>query len=103
MPGSSMGNRRSDAFIDQPALAEAVETEGRGDRMRPVIGNGIGEDEARTGNGLEAAGAPAAVHVETLYIGEANDGRAVARHVNETAPHAHHAQAGNDREGLNQG
>src|SRR5206468_2148533 len=102
VPSSLMRHRGGDAFIDQATLDEAVEAERLGDRMRPVIGDRIGEDEARARNGLEAAGAPAAIDIEPLHIGLADDGRAVARHVDDAPPHAQHPEARNDWKSLDQ-
>src|SRR5262245_3770213 len=99
---SSMRHRRCNALIDKAAFDETVEAEGLGDGMRPVVENRVSEDEARARNRLEAAGAPAAIDIESLDIGLADDRRAVAGHVDDAAPHAQHAQSRDDRKGLHQ-
>ena len=72
-----MRHRRGDALVDEAALDEAVEAERFCDRMRPVMEDRVGEDEARARNRLEAAGAPAAIDIEPSDIGLADDRRAV--------------------------
>ena len=56
-----MRDRRGGGFVDQPAGAEAVEGEGRGERMRLAPGDRMREHMARARRRLEAAGAPAAI------------------------------------------
>ena len=71
--------------------------------MGTVVGDGVGENVARSRNGLEAARTPAAVHVQSLDRRLADDWRAVAGHVDDAAPHAQASQARDDREGFDQG
>src|SRR2546430_1742299 len=53
-------------LVDQVAVGEALEREGLGQPVRPLMGQRVGEDVARAWRRLEAAGAPAAVEVEAL-------------------------------------
>src|SRR5690606_5420675 len=55
------GSRRR--LVDEPAGTEALEREGRVDRVRLVARDGVGEDMAGARRRLEAARAPAAVDV----------------------------------------
>ena len=91
-----------DALVDEPSGEEALQSEGLGDGMGSVVGDGIGEDFARAGDGFEAAGSPAAVEIEALHIGCGDDGRAVAGHVDDAAPLAQHSCARDDGEHLDQ-
>src|SRR5882757_2532708 len=51
----------------------------------------VREAPARSRRRLEAAVAPAGVEIETTYRRSVDDGGAVHRHVNETAPGTQHA------------
>ena len=87
-------------LVDQPAGGEALEREGRVDRVRLVAGDGVGEDVGGARGRLEAAGAPAAVDVEAGDRGLAEDRRAVGGHVDDAAPFPEHPHAAEDREDL---
>src|SRR5580700_4035783 len=91
------GGRR---LVDQIAVPEAVEAEGRVDRMRLVPRYRMGEEMAGAGCRLEAAGAPAAIDVEARDRRLADDRRAVGRDVDDAAPIAQHPQAAEHREEL---
>src|SRR5690606_37583792 len=74
---TSVCHGRGDAFVDQPPGDEAVEPERRRDRMRPVVGYGVGEDEPGARYRLEATGSPAAIDVQAPYVGQRDDRTAV--------------------------
>ena len=61
---------------------------------------GVGEDMARARRRLEAAGAPAAIHVKAGHRRLADDRRAIRRHIDDAAPVAQHAHAAEGREQL---
>src|SRR5215469_5493518 len=65
-----------------------------------VRGDGPGEDVAGAGRRLEAAGAPAAIDVETGNRGLADDRRAIGRDIDDAAPIAQHAKASEGRKKL---
>ncbi len=71
--------------------------------MRLAGRQGGGEDVARAGGGLEAAGAPAAVEEQVLHRGLADDRAGVRGGVDDAAPLAVHAHAGEHREHLDDG
>ena len=68
------------------AGGEAVEPEGRVERMRLVARDRVGEAPARGRRRLEAAVAPARVEIEALDRRPVDDRRAVHRHVHQAAP-----------------
>ena len=59
-PGASVRHPGRDAFVDEPAFAKALHAEGGGQR-RGAGRHEFGKGPARSGRGLEPAGAPAAV------------------------------------------
>ena len=97
---ASVRDRRRGRLVDEVAVAEALEREGRVERMRLVAGDGPGEHVRRARRGLEAARAPAAVDVQARHRGLADDRRAIGRHIDDPAPVAQHAHAPEHREQL---
>src|SRR6516162_8483267 len=95
---SSMRDAGSAVLVDQIAVGEAVEREGLVQLVRPVLGDGMGEDPAGTRRRLEAAGAPAAVEVEPLDGRLADDRARIRADIHDAAPGPEHAQPGEARE-----
>ena len=58
---TSVRDGRGRRLVDEAAGAEAVEREGRVDRVRLAARNSVREDMSRARRRLEAAGAPAAI------------------------------------------
>src|SRR5271169_6355375 len=88
-----MSYRGSRGLVDQVAVAKALDGKGRVDRVRIVARNGPREHVRRSRRRLEAAGAPAAINVKAWDPRLGDDGGAIGRHIDDTAPVAHHAQA----------
>ena len=53
-----------------------------------VVSYGVREDVPRAWGGLEAASAPAAIEVQALHWGQAQDRAGVGANVDDAAPHA---------------
>src|SRR5580704_18479634 len=78
---SSMRDSRGGGFVDEPSGAEPIERERRRQRMRFTARDRVGEHVARTRRRLESSGAPAAIDEEARNRGQADDRRAVGRHI----------------------
>src|SRR5690606_31206469 len=74
-----------------------------GQRVHLAARQAGGEDMARAGSGLEAAGTPAAVEEQVLHRGLGDDRAGVRGGIHDAAPLAVHAHAGQDREHLHDG
>src|SRR5579859_600086 len=70
----SVGDGRGGGLVDQSAGGEALEREGRVDRVRLVARDGVGEDMRRTWRCLEATRAPAAIDIEAGHRRLAENG-----------------------------
>src|SRR5271170_459441 len=81
---------RGGGFVDEAAGAETVEREGRRERVGLATSDRMREHMARARRRLETAGAPAAIDGETGNRRQADDRRAVGRHVDDAAPVAQH-------------
>ena len=53
-----------------------------------IVSYGVREDVPRAWSGLEAASAPAAIEVQALHWGQAQDRAGVGANVDDAAPHA---------------
>src|SRR5580698_1174667 len=78
-----VGHGGGGGFVDQVTVAEAFDGERRVDGMRFVAGDGPGEHMRGARRGLEAAGAPAAIDVQTLDGRLGDDGRAIRRYIDD--------------------
>src|SRR5579864_3172480 len=78
-------------FVEKRAGGEAIDAVGRRNGVWLVVRDEMGEAEACTGHGLEAAITPAAVEVETVHIGPIHDRRAVHGHIDEAGPCSQYA------------
>src|SRR6516162_2644141 len=85
-------------LVQEPARLEAREREGGRERMRLVARDGVGEDEARSGDRLEPAGPPAAVEVEARDGRLADDRTRIRADIDDAAPLAQHPEPAHDRE-----
>src|SRR5579864_3446205 len=97
---ASMGDGGGRGLVDETAGAKTIEAEWRVDRMRLARCDLMGEDMARAGRGLEAAGPPAAIHIEAWNWRLRNDRRTVRRRIDDAAPIAHHPNTRDDRKHL---
>src|SRR5437867_9203646 len=80
--------RPGPTLVDGMPGREALERETLIQRMRTVMGDGVGENPAGARRGLEAAVAPAGIEVE-IIDGRLGDDRAtVHRHVHDAGPFA---------------
>src|ERR1043165_2274756 len=70
--------------------------------MRRIVRNRVREHPTRTGRCLEAASAPATVHVEVTNWREANDWACIRRAIDDAGPLPHHPQPAEDRKQLDE-
>ena len=75
-------------LVDQVAGGEAFEAEGTRQVVGFIVSDGVREDVPRARGGLEAASAPAAIEVQALHWGQAEDWAGVGANVNDATPHA---------------
>src|SRR5215470_15744014 len=74
---ASMRHGGGAMLVDEPAAGEALETEGRVERVRLAARDRVSEHPARARRRLEAAGAPASVEIEAFHRELADDRRGV--------------------------
>src|SRR5690606_19463122 len=89
---SSMRHCGGAVLGDEGAGREALERERRGDGVRLVTRDEVGEGVAGPRRRLPAAGAPAAVDVEAFHRCLREDRARVRADVHDTAPLPHHAE-----------
>src|SRR5699024_3149650 len=99
----SVGHGGGAVLVDEVTGFEAVEGVGDVERVGLVVGDGVGEGQARRRGALEPAGAPTAVDVEAIDLGLRHDRRGVEGDVDIAAPGAQHMRAGEDREQFDRG
>ena len=85
-------------LVNQVAAMETVKRECGIEWMWLVMSNGVGKYIAGTRRGLEAACAPAAIEVQPLDLGLADNRAGVRRGIDDAAPLAVHAHAREHRE-----
>src|SRR6056297_1200919 len=73
LPASSMRHPCRHAFIDEAAFAEPLQPEGIGQRRR-ALGHQFGHRPPGPGDGLEPAGAPAAIDEHVVDRGFRDNG-----------------------------
>src|SRR3546814_19380446 len=69
----SMRHAGGAVLVDQVAAPEALQGEGCGDGVGPVVRHQVGEDVPGPGRRLEAAGAPAAVEIQPVDRGAGDE------------------------------
>ena len=102
-PSASVRHAGSAMLVDQQPGLEPVQRVGRGDAVWPVIGDQVGEDMAGSRCGLEAAGAPSTVEIQTVNIGLRDDWRGVGAGVDDAPPMPQHAKPRQHRKQLDRG
>ncbi len=88
-----MRNGSGAVLVYETTGIEAVDGEGRIQRMRFVVGDGVGKHPARAGCCLEAAGTPATIEIKSLDRRFGDNGAGIGTDVDNAGPLPVHAHA----------
>ena len=90
-PSPSMGDAGGTMLVDKVPAGEALQRKGLVQSVGPVLSHGVGEYPTRPRGRLVATRTPAAIEVEALNRGQADDRAGVRAGVDDASPLPQHA------------